>query len=236
MAAFPDKFDEFQSALEANGLTFFGALEIDESVCAKGMEKLIGQKAVLVGNAGPSMWNVFSKSNEFADGNADPMNRWTRRVIDTLALEYGAKAVYPFDEPYWPFQRIATKASGVNHSPLGVLVHPEYGLWYAFRGLIVLNENQELTSRIKELSHSFDTLIHPCDVCDDKPCLASCPVGAFSRKALNTKLCFEHLDSNLQPHCSQLGCLARGACPVGNGYKYGADQIKFHMAAYRGQP
>ena len=62
---------------------------------------------VLIGNAGPAMWQVFSRSPEYRDdrGSGDPQDDWSRRVLDEVAEKLGAKAVYPFDgPPNLPFQ------------------------------------------------------------------------------------------------------------------------------------
>ena len=67
-------------------------------------------------------------SPEARDGRADPLDRWSRRVVDALAAALGARALYPFDgPPHWPFQRWARRAEAVHVSPLGLLIHPDYG-------------------------------------------------------------------------------------------------------------
>lgn len=235
MAKSPDKFVDFITMLDRSGLVCFGGLELAANECAKGSEALIGKRALLIGNAGHDMWRVFLNSPEFNDGYCNPMNRWTKRVLDEMAGSLGVRVVYPFDEPYWPFQRLAQKAAGVKPSPLGVLIHSEFGLWHAYRGLIIFEEIQEFESQIKTITHQVESLNHPCDSCLEKHCLSACPVGAFTGDRLDVRSCFTHLDSGKDPNCMQFGCRARCACPIAKEHQYDGAQMKFHMKSYRGK-
>src|SRR3712207_2037498 len=62
---------------------------------------------LLVGNAGEAMWQHFAPHR---DSGPNPMNRWTMRVIEPIAATFGAKTLYPFGKPHWPFQRWALRA------------------------------------------------------------------------------------------------------------------------------
>ena len=66
---------------------------------------------VLAGMAGREGWAAFAQSPEAADGLDHPLDRWSRRVIETVARELGAKAFFPFGgPPFWPFQQWARRA------------------------------------------------------------------------------------------------------------------------------
>ncbi|NQW00400.1 MAG: hypothetical protein HQ483_11925 [Rhodospirillales bacterium] len=182
---------------------------------------------VLVGNAGPAMWQAFRASPE-ADSRsagADPLDRWTRRSLDAVAGQFGASALYPFDgPPYHPFQQWAMRAEPVVPSPIGPLLHPRYGLWHAYRGALVID-------------HAIDfprpeRLASPCQSCIDKPCLSACPVGAFQPGGYDVPACVSHVASDPAPRCRSHGCLARHACPVGQDFAYGPDQAGFHMEKF----
>ena len=100
-----------------------------------------GHAAMLVGNhvardGRHRMWEVFSASAEARDGKPDPLDRWTKRIMDATASRADAVAIYPFDRPYPPFQTWAMAAEGVKPSPLGLLIHPVYGLWHGYRGAL----------------------------------------------------------------------------------------------------
>jgi len=176
---------------------------------------------VMIGNAGPELWRVFSRSPEFAQ-EADPLDVWSRRVIGSIAETLGAGAIYPFDgPPYYPFQRWATRADQVWPSPIGPLVHPKFGLWHAYRGALLFREKVDFVSESDGAS--------PCETCTDKPCLNTCPVSAFTPGHYDVPACARHLKSVAGEECMRGGCVARRACPEGRAYHYGADHTGFHM-------
>jgi len=88
----------------------------------------------LVGNTGSSYWPAFSGSNEYHDGAADPLDRWSRRIAASIATEFALQPVFPFEgPPYYPFQQWAQRAESLAQSPIGVMMHPRYGLWHSYR-------------------------------------------------------------------------------------------------------
>lgn len=183
-----------------------------------------GKTALLLGNVGGSFWPAFSASGFLDDGLADPMNRWTQRIAVEVATELSSEVRYPFGDPVWSFQRYAMEATDMQPSPLGILIHPKYGLWVAFRAALVFGEEIEIPPPPE--------IEHPCDSCEDKPCLSVCPVSAFSNHSYAVDQCRAHLASGEGNDCLEGGCLARRACPVGRDHVYRPDQQRFHMAAF----
>ncbi len=178
---------------------------------------------ILIGNAGQPLWPVFDAQR--TDG-PDPMNRWTRVVLDELARELDAKALYPFDGPPWfPFQRWAQRAEAVYPSPVGMLIHPDHGLWHAYRGAFAFGHE---IAGIPER----DARPSPCESCADKPCLTTCPVAAFDGTRYDVAACAGHLRRAEGADCLDLGCRARRACPVGRDAIYAPAQARFHMEAF----
>jgi len=104
------------------------------------------------------------------------------------------------------------------------LIHPEYGLWSAFRAVLVFEDEFEVPTTVAKT--------YPCDTCETKPCLSTCPVGAFSCEGYDYLACKKHVKSDAGSECHQGGCLARRACPIGQEYIYEKDHQAFHMAAY----
>ncbi len=180
---------------------------------------------VMVGNAGPDVWPVFEAAR--TDG-PNPMNRWTRAVLDDVAQRLGADPHYPFDGPPWlPFQRWAQRAEAVYPSPIGMLIHHEHGLWHAYRGALAFDHEVEgLPER--------DDRPSPCESCADKPCLTTCPVAAFDGERYDVEACAGHLRTPEGADCLDLGCRARRACPVGRDAVYVPAQARFHMDAFLG--
>jgi hypothetical protein len=175
---------------------------------------------LLVGYAGGVMWDAFAPHN---DELPHPLDRWTRQVLDPIAEKLGARVLYPFGEQHWPFQRWAQRADTVYPSPLGILIHPKYGLWHAYRAALLFAEHLPLPSRQEAAS--------PCDSCTQKPCLTACPVAAFSLDGYDVSACATHLASAAS-NCCEVGCHARNACPIGRDWRYPEAQIRFHMAAF----
>jgi hypothetical protein len=185
---------------------------------------------VLIGHAGSSIWPHFTRWREAqAPGLANPLDAWSRSVIDGVAGEFGARAVYPFARPYLPFQQWAMRAEGLKPSPLGILMHPEYGLWHAWRGALLFDEAGmagALTAERREQSY------HPCDACAEKPCQKACPVGAHAADPFDHAACLAHVRAPIGRGCLEGGCLDRDACPVGRDHRYGRAHRAFHMRAY----
>lgn|GEM_PF-56318 len=207
-----------QKLLTAQGLILRGAFHpTDEDDAPTGTGTLI-----MVGNAGPEMWQTFQSTHP--DG-ADPLNHWTRQVLETVAERTGATALFPFEgPPYWPFLRWAARAEGVYPSPLGMMIHPRFGLWHAWRGALAFRDQLDLPERTQAAN--------PCDTCSDKPCLTACPVSAFGNAGYDTTACAAWLRGLGGSDCVTRGCAARHACPEGKGYRYEPPQAALHMASF----
>jgi epoxyqueuosine reductase QueG len=114
-------------------------------------------------------------------------------------------------------------------------MHPEFGLWHAYRAALLLETEISIQRP--------DRPIHHCDACVEKPCLSACPVDAFSGSGFDAPACrgylatgkpssIDSMASTGLPDCLGDGCAARNACPVAGDYRYGPEQMRFHMAAF----
>ena len=176
---------------------------------------------ILIGNAGPDMFRRFRRQST----NGHTLDEWTRCAVTALASDLDATALFPFDIPYPPFLAWARRSGAGHVSPLGLNIHPTYGLWHAYRAALLFPVVFELPRP------SAGT--HPCERCPDKPCLSACAVSAFSGRDYNVRACATHLATAAGEPCMSGGCLARRACPVGQGFAYGQEQAQFHMRAFR---
>ncbi len=181
---------------------------------------------VLIGTIGARFWPTFLDARLSLVDDPNPLDAYSNRIISNLAKEFKAFAVFPFVGPPWhPFQRWAQRAEAVFSSPIGPLIHPQYGLWHAYRGaLIFADEIPGVTVPVAGPS--------PCESCEDKPCLKTCPVEAFSSQGYDVPRCVSHLLDAKGEACRKTGCLARQACPVGVEYQYPSDHAQFHMDAF----
>lgn len=179
----------------------------------------------LIGNAGPAMFERFARER---DPQSDLLDDWCEATLGPIAAGAGLRAVYPWQKPYLPFLTWARKAGCGMASPLGMNIHPVYGLWHGFRGALIFESPADLGTGVPD----FD---HPCPSCADKPCLSACPVDAFVRDSelpFNPARCVSYLQSTDGLSCLNQGCRARLACPIGRNYAYTPEQIRFHLSAF----
>lgn len=177
---------------------------------------------IMIGNAGPAMWKAFSAN---IPNDPHPLDSWTCQALEPVAEALKARVVFPFSgPPHHPFQRWAMRADPVSPSPIGPLIHPEYGMWHAYRGAFLFAERLDIPVPVPGPS--------PCESCPDKPCLNTCPVGAFTLKGYDVPACRNHIARPEGIDCLHFACQARRACPVGQDYIYEPDQARFHMQKF----
>lgn len=180
-----------------------------------------GRFMILIGNAGPEMFRRFARER---DPQRDTLDDWTRTAATDLARDLDARALLPFDRPHWPFLTWARRGGAGHVSPLGLNIHPTYGLWHAYRAALLFPVVFDLPRPAAGRS--------PCEACAGRPCLSACPVGAFAGGSYEVAACRSHLALPQGADCMSKGCLARHACPVGQGFAYRPDQARFHMRAF----
>lgn len=217
-------FDAIDAALRDVGLVSRGAFyPLAEDAVPRLADGAIARTLVLAGQVGASHWDAFTRDRR---DEPDPLDRWAARALGDVAVRFGARVILPGDgPPFAPFQRWAQRAEPVHPSPLGLLIHPDHGLWHAYRGALALAEGIALPPR--------DARPSPCATCRERPCLGACPVGAFA-DGLDAATCVAHLDSGTAAACFEAGCLARAACPVGAAGRPPAEVARFHLAAFLG--
>ncbi|MFP6728972.1 MAG: hypothetical protein VCD50_02165 [Alphaproteobacteria bacterium] len=222
------EFAAIEAALSRAGLTPRGGFHPGPE---DGVPALPGGRPtktlVLAGSVGPAMWRVFSEQHPAAESAPEThaLDGWSRRVLEPLAETLGGHALFPFGgPPYLPFQRWAMRAEPVHPSPIGPLIHPDHGLWHAYRGALAFPDRIDLPAMEQRAS--------PCVSCAEKPCLATCPVGALTLDGYDVPACAAHISTPAGEDCMAQSCRARRACPVGREQTYGPEQSRFHMEAF----
>lgn len=225
--------DGIAAALAAHGLIPRGGFAFEPGEAAPVSASGTAARAVLLlGHAGGSIWPRFRRWREAQPSDmADPLDRWSRGVIGDVAAAFGARAVSPSDRPYLPFQDWAMRAERLRPSPLGILMHPEFGLWHAYRGALLFDD-ATAAAQIRAEAGTVARPAHACDSCVGKPCLAACPVGAHTAAGFDHRGCLAHVRSDVGEPCMRAGCLDRNACPVGPSYRYPAAMQAFLMRAF----
>lgn len=220
--------ESIMAALARDGLILRGAFNItDGEATPPGLSGAPVKSVLLVGQAGAEPWPHFLRWRENQPQIiVNPLDTWSREVIGAVARDFGARTVSPSDKPYLPFQQWAMRAEGLRPSPLGILMHPKYGLWHAYRGALLFEDEIPV--------QPAEAAIHLCDACVEKPCMKSCPVDAYSPTGFAYQSCLTHVRGPNGEPCRSGGCLDRNACPYGTAYRYPAEVQAFHMAAFAG--
>lgn len=204
--------------LAAHHLEILGGFHAEgDPALPKGTRTLL-----LLGPAEPGFWPHFTAQPEWQDGQPDPMDRWSRRVIGRLACDLGAKALFPFGgPPYHPFFQWALRSGRAWASPVHLLVHDTQGLFFSARGALALKEHVELPA----------PGLRPCDTCA-QPCTRACPADALTPAGYNVPECHDFLASGAGEGCLSQGCAVRRACPVSQSYARMEVQSAYHMRQF----
>ncbi len=243
--------DALHLALRAEGLSLRGGFApTAEDAVPPLPDGRAAAWACMVGNVGSGFWPLFKLSPEFSDGQPDPLDRWTQRIGEALARQWGGVALFPFrGPPYLPFQQWALRSEPLQRSPLGLLIDPDHGLWHAFRFALAL-PTSPAAAKAKHLGRAGtvkastespsagrvpSALSDICTRCDGQPCLHTCPVQAFTGTAYKVDDCAAWLRQPSGQDCMSGGCQARRACPVGTAWRYEDEHAAFHMAAFVGK-
>ena len=182
---------------------------------------------LLLGPKEPGFWPHLTAQPEWTSfrhgGAPDPVDRWSRRVIGTMACDLGAKAVFPFGgPPYHPFYKWALKSGRCWDSPVRLLVNDVAGLFVSFRGALALKEALDFPPAPRK----------PCDTCAGKPCLGACPASALTADGYDLPRCHAYLDTAAGQDCMTNGCAVRRACPLSLGYARMPEQSAYHMGQF----
>jgi hypothetical protein len=227
----PDR-RELEAALAENGLVLRGGFEPQEADRVPAFpDGKAAQTLWLVGITGSEFWPAFAQSAQYRDGRPDPLDRWSACIGAALAARFGGMALYPFGgPPFHPFAGWAQRAEPLGRSPLGLLLHPRFGLWHSYRFALAFREPAADAIASSRASAPVDI----CLRCTGQPCLSACPVDAFTAGAYDVAACKAHVRGDSGGRCLQTGCLARAACPVGTAYHYAPEHAAFHMRHFAG--
>jgi len=211
-------FLEIQTAARAHHLDIFGVLRCTQQDGAPDDARVM----LLLGPYEPGYWDHVTACAEWQDKQKDPIDRWSQRVITTLALQFDGIALFPFGgPPFQPFIQWALKSGQAWQSPVSLLVHARAGLMVSYRGALALPYEIDLP----------EPSISPCKKCE-KPCLTACPSGALTGSGYDVPACHRYLDTSDGQSNLRHGCGVRRACPVSQSYGRVEAQSAYHMSIF----
>ena len=215
-----------QAFLASHGLNLFAVLDRAElaSEVSQVLDTLADSaltRVVLVGSGGPQLWQAVA---EFGLQREHPVDELSGHLTDIFIGDYldspPIQILYPQPaDARLPIQQLGRAAGWHHDSPLGLGIHPDYGLWFAYRSVFVTSLELPTQSVVQAAS--------PCEACLEKPCISACPVdAASSMAAFDIPACTGFRLRDASPCRHQ--CLARIACPVGAAHRYSSAQQHYH--------
>lgn len=218
-----------QEHLDLNGINM--RFVFDTSEVADALEPAMPRSVlddfpstVLLGNAGRTLWDVLEQKGL---AGADPVDDFSISVatdyIELLGMGTRAMIIYPSNYQI-SLTKLAERAGWSFSTPMGVMIHPEFGPWFAYRAVLLVRPRLEASAPLNASS--------PCESCADRPCQSACPsgaVGEIGEFALETCSRYRLLDES---PCERK-CLSRIACPVGTEYRYGDSQMQYFYGRSR---
>jgi hypothetical protein len=158
----------------------------------------------------------------------NPLDDFTRVVVESQiapsmrASGFGCVPVFPFiGGATLNFMQLGRLAGIAGPSIIGVLVHPLYGPWIAFRAALLLDVKADEPGD----AAGFD----PCPDCAVRSCVAACPAAAVAfPSGWDIPRCLTHrieAEAGCAPRCH-----ARAECVIGREHGYPADELAYHQA------
>jgi len=176
-------------------------------------------RTVLTASAGMRYWQNVQDS-AFAN-YSNPVDEYSVYVSQNFVETFlcgQSFLLYPSDLPI-PLGSVGLRSGWSFQSPMGISIHPEFGTWFAYRTLLLVEDELPCT---KTPAYS-----HPCDECDGKPCISICPSGAVGPIGeFGLEACGRYRISD-QSSCAYT-CKSRFVCPVGTKFRYVPDQVYYH--------
>lgn len=182
------------------------------------------QRAIVFANGGTKLWDCFiddlRQHPQHLSAHQHPLDDFVGRWIAQVdpMLDGARRWVQCADETdvFIDFRPLA-KAAGLGFpSPVGLLIHPVYGLWVSLRAVLLTTE---------EIPITVDVSSNPCSTCIEKPCVAACPAGAVTESGWSVQRCAAFHQSHTD--CATT-CHSRLQCPVGSEYRHCSLQHTYH--------
>ena len=190
------------------------------------------QSAVVFGNGGTTLWDRFIDdlrvNPEHLSHSQHPFDDFVHRCIQTVdptpppSRRWIRCAAEP--EAFVDFRPLAQSAGLGFSSTMGLLIHPEYGLWTGLRAVLLTTEKLINVKAVEGQS--------PCQNCIEKPCITACPAGAVQPTGWKVQICAQFHQDSTQCHGQ---CHSRLSCPIGSSHRHGPLLHLYHNAREAGR-
>ncbi|MGZ3723487.1 MAG: hypothetical protein ACXVA9_11180 [Bdellovibrionales bacterium] len=176
-------FNQGLAILAERGFNIFAAIPLRElpaelRTFAPGPE-LDHFNLCVMAHGGTALWKSLPHPLVRAE---NPVDAYTRAQIDWFASEvlHDKKYVlaFPREDMLLPLQRLGRFLNIARASILGIDMNLEYGLWFAYRGVLLTS-----VAVPKTVGKPF---VVACESCESKPCLAVPPELNFSGAGART--------------------------------------------------
>ena len=194
--------------VQAEHLTIFGTL-----LGARGTILLLGPHE-------PGFWPALCDSPEWRDGAADPVDRWSRRVITGLADGLARRCIFLLEPSQLRFSLGPWPVTAPGSAPSACWCRPKRGLWSPIAAL------WNLIGKSKRLKRQHSPA-------PDAPSLAHrLPSWRATGRQYDVEACRSYVQVGSMTTLPHDGCLARRACPVSQTYERDAAQSAYHMREF----
>jgi hypothetical protein len=223
-------FGAAESELAAAGLNLHGRLAVaryDACVPPAWRASALApaaRTAVVVAAGGRALFAAFAAAPE-AQRPVDPLDAYTRRVVEAAARRIDAHAVFAWERfggVTADFVALGRAAGLGAASRLGLLLHPVYGPWMSLRAVLLT------PLRLSDTPPPGD--FDPCPGCA-APCAEACPGAAPTPDGFDVARCAA--TRRERPACRDR-CDARRACVIGPEHAYAAAAEAHHMRSLGG--
>ena len=185
---------------------------------------------IVAANGGGGFWREFKRHAERNPGwmeRENPLDDFTRTAVESriapVIREAGFRCIpaFPFmGGASLNFMLLGRLAGIAGPSIIGVLVHPSFGPWIAFRAALLVD------AEVDEPGGAAG--FNPCPSCATRSCIAACPAAAVSFPAgWDIPRCLIHRIER-QEQCESR-CHARVDCVIGREHRYPEDELAYHQ-------
>lgn len=119
------------------------------------------QFLLLIGSGGKNLWNKLPNKD-----SPDPIDTYATQTMKKIVEEKqlsNAKILFPFSERLLPLQALGRHFHFSHSSPIGIDISEEFGLWFAYRGVLLCETPLEIPNK--------HAAFNPCNTCSHQPCL-----------------------------------------------------------------